>query len=574
MGGCLMPALAHIAPVTYEGYRVSHAAPISFSARLAHIARHGMNAPYALAHAALYDMTTQGLKAHTGRHDLLANNPARLDHRASWSLLQSVISVATQRPFLTWQGQQIELVEASVSLDEGGQFWAVRARIAKPQDYARLSRLDAVTLDIHGDEYALVIESLNRSRASEQGKGGGTAQVFEAVCRSALWSTLGQDATKITRTWSTAAVASEVVEELAGEPVDWRILDWTIPAGRLAAVNEPAISIIARIAAVAGGVVESAADGSLIVRYRYPVSIPDAAGATVDHELSEATGIISLSERRDAGARFDRLTLSDAADGQGYLSAERDPDQQDTIFGGEQQRFLAFHSPDVEVSSVILSDGTLLELGVADIEVEDEEVVFSNSDQARANRPVHSGFTYTWYGTGLGAITVGADGLTLRAATSGVGVARVSYVARARRYAVLSPTTSGGRSEFPIAVHVIGALTSDTVATGKTAMRITVQRGAGAAIGDDIVEPMAGDENVLLNRGRNEIDGAAAKGLVRMDTAYQNGESGTGRVMPGQLVRVEDTQLGEAWRGKVTSVEHSIRSNGVFTALSVERFLS
>lgn len=581
-----MPALSHIAPInysgqlahvaqlSYEGYRLAHRAPIDYSAVLAHTAQHGLNAGYALGHIAPFALTQQGQKAHVGRYDLLAGHEGRVRHLASWSLLQAVVTTVTQVPYLVHDGQRIEIGDASVSMDEGGQFWTVRVEISKPGDYARLARLDAVILNIRGDEYALVIESLNRSRASVARQGGGTDQRFEAVCRSVLWATLGDDAPRITRTWDDAATARAVVEELAGESVDWRILDWTIPAGRLAAVNESAIGVISRIVAAAGGVVESAIDGTLICRYRYPVSIPDVAGTAVDHELSEAAGIISLSERMDAGVLFDRLTLSDATDGQGYLAAERDPDQQDTIFGGEQQKFLVYFSPDVEVSEILLSDGTLIDLGETDIEVEDEEVTFSNTNEARAARPVRSGFAYTWYGTGLGALTVGADGLTLRAASAGVGVARVSYTTRARRYAVLAPATSGGEAEFPVAVHVIGALVEELVASGNTALRIIVQRGAGALAGDDIIEPLAGNANVLLNRGRNEIDGAAAKAIVTIENDYQNGETGSGMLLPGQLVKAEDTQIGATWRGKVSGIEHRFQRGGVSSLLTVERFLT
>lgn len=567
-----MPAVSLTAPIHFEGTRAALRAPITFSAVVALRAPFNLNDRRAADLRAPFALLQRGMAALRAPFGLLDGNPGRALLRGSWGLLEAAVTVRTTRPYLVRQGQTVELSEASVNLDEGGQFWRMRAQLARSTDYFAMSAGDAVTLNLFGDEYAFVVESLSRDRASKS-RGGGTEQRFEITCRSPLWLSLGPNAEPVTRTWDSAATARAVVEELAGETVDWRILDWTIPAGRLAAVEESPISIIARIADTAGAIVESAPDGELVVRYRYPVSIPAVPTATVDHQLAESADILRLSERIESGAGFDRLVLSDRSEGQGYLTAERDPDQSEVILGGEAQRFLAFHSADVEIAQVLISEGTLIDLGEADIEIEDEEVTFSNTDEARASKPVRSGFSYTWYGTGLGAITVGADGMTLRAASSGVAIARVSYTTRARRYSLKAPTTSGGRSEFPIAVYVIGALLDEAGTVG-TALRIVVQRGAGAKTGDDIIAPLAGNAAVLLNRGRNEIDAAAAKGVVGLETAYRGDATGSSPVLPGQLIAVEDTQLGAGWRGKVVNVEHRVTGRtGTSTALTIERFL-
>lgn len=567
-----MPVADHTGQVGYEGIRVAHVGLFGYSARADHVGVHALAAPTKAAHVGLHAMTSQGLAAHIGRCDMPTTDSGRAQQRMRFGRMREVVTTFTARPFLTWQGETVELVEASVSQDEDGLFWTVRAQIANAADYVRIARLDDIDLDLFGDEYALAVQSLGRARSST-GRGGGTVQQFTIVCRSRLWATLGDEAETVTRTWDTAVTARAAVEDLAGETVDWRIVDWQIPAGRLAAVNMAPIAVIQMIAQAAGAVVESARDGSLVVRYRYPVSIPAVDVATPDHEFLEDAGVVTLSESIDNRTEFDRVALSDRARAQGYLSAERDPDQPDEIFGGEQQRFLVFKSADVDIANVLLSAGTLIEMEDTVVSLVDEEVTFANTDEARLEKPVASGFTYTWYGAGLGTITVGDDGQRITVADAGVGVARVSYQSSAKRYAVLAPATLGGREEFPIEVVVIGDLKDEPVETGRTALRIVVQRGTGERIGDDIVEPLAGNENVLLHRGRNAIDAAAAKSLVSLQTVYETDGSGAGEVALGQLVSMDDTQLGTTWRGKVTAIEHRIGRASTLSDIRIERFL-
>lgn len=562
----------HRAPVGYAGYLSRHRAPVGYRALARHRAVYSLMGSSWARHRAPYDLMARGLARHRAVYDLSATNHGLARHRACWSLLSTPVDVVTSRPFLEHAGARLELLDASISQSEGGQFWNLRASLARASDYLRLSRLDAIALEIFGDRYELVVETLGRSNASR-----GVVQRFDVSCRSPLWATLGEPGERVTRTWS-AVNARAAVEELAGESVDWRITDWQIPAGRLAAVNETAITVIQRIVQAAGGVVESAKDGGLVCRYRYPVSIPQAAGATPDHALTESVNVYELSERLDERQAFDRITLTDESVERGYLSAERDAEQPETILAGESQKFLVFHSPDVEIRQILQSDGTLIDFGPAAVAVEDEEIVFANTDTAEVQKIASSGFTYTWFGAGLGSITVGSDRRKLIAGTSGVGVARVSYIAEGHRYAVLAPASSGGRTEFPIIVYVIGALREDEQSS-VSPLRIVVQRGAGTIPGDDIVDPLMANENVMLNRGRNEIDGAAAKGQVTLTNSYPVHITDAAHVVNGELLLVEDSQLGFAWRGKARDVEHRISvdpragSITVNSNIAAERFL-
>lgn len=568
-----MIATEHDCAVGYAANAVEHDAGVGYSLATEHDVVYALLTPGAAEHEVAYALLTAGSKEHDAVYSMLTTNPGATEHELQWSLLDAAVDVSTGKPFLEWRGEQLEIVAAEAAQDEGGQFWRVSATLARASDYLRLSRLDAVTLDIFGDRYEAVIASLGRSNADES-----VSQGFELRARSTLWATLGEAGSRIDKTWP-AVMARAAVEELAGETVDWRIVDWQIPAGRLAAVNETAISVIQRIAETAGAVVESAKDGGLIVRYRYPVTIPEAPTATPDVELTEAADIISISETIDERRVVNRIALTDESAQRGFLAAERDPDQPDEILAGESQRLIAYHSADVEIDQIKLSAGELLDHGPAEIEVTDEEVTFDDANEATLAKPVAGGFAYSWSGPGLGTLTLGADGQKVVAAQSGVAIAVVSYRARAHRYAVLSPASAGGRTEFPILVRVIGALIEDERPAGSSPLRIIVQRGVGDVQGDDIVADLAGNENVLFVRGRNEIDAAALKARATVLARYPADATDPAHVMNGDLAVIVDTQIAATWRGKIAGIVHRVDTDDdgavtVGSTLTVERFIA
>lgn len=96
-------------------------------------------------------------------------------------------------------------------------------------------------------------------------------------------------------------------------------------------------------------------------------------------------------------------------------------------------------------------------------------------------------------------------------------------------------------------------------------IRITVQRGTGTRLAEDLIVPLAGNDNVLLNKGRNFLDDKAEKWTVSLSVVYR------GSYLPGQLMEVNDSQFGTIWRGKITSVEHQFRRTEVITVLNVEK---
>lgn len=155
----------------------------------------------------------------------------------------------------------------------------------------------------------------------------------------------------------------------------------------------------------------------------------------------------------------------DGADAAGHLSAEIDtrPDGLNggrTSFNpGETAYILVYKSDNVSITDTICSAGSLSPQGSAIVSVT-EELMFEDADTASLGKPARSGLSQSvWYGRSLGSLTLQSDKVTVKAAAKGVGVAKVTYDALAQVYALSSPATLNGETDFSILAVIKGSAT-------------------------------------------------------------------------------------------------------------------
>lgn len=94
---------------------------------------------------------------------------------------------------------------------------------------------------------------------------------------------------------------------------------------------------------------------------------------------------------------------------------------------------------------------------------------------------------------------------------------------------------------------------------------IFVMRGEGDKRGEDIIDPLMTSLACALSRGQVEIDRNARSRDVQMSAKFRPG------LEVGQLVRVLDALQGEAWEGKIKSIDNAIEGVRLSTRLTVER---
>jgi len=152
----------------------------------------------------------------------------------------------------------------------------------------------------------------------------------------------------------------------------------------------------------------------------------------------------------------------------GHLSAEID--SRPTVAGGlnnGQTGFapgsviylLVYRSTHVRVASASTSAGSISTTGSVATVMLTEDVSFTNSRDASLSRPVVSVNSVTWMGSSLGVLTVQPDRMTVRATSSGVAVARVTYTAQAEVWRLTTLSSVGGQTSYPVQVAFQGEIT-------------------------------------------------------------------------------------------------------------------
>jgi hypothetical protein len=155
----------------------------------------------------------------------------------------------------------------------------------------------------------------------------------------------------------------------------------------------------------------------------------------------------------------------DGSEAAGHLSAEIDTrpgglNGGRTSFNpGETAYILVYKSDNVSITDTICSAGSLSSQGTAVVSVT-EEIMFEDADTANLGKPARTGISQTvWYGRSLGGLSLQSDKVTVKAAAKGVGVAKVTYDALARVYALSSPSTLNGETDFSILALIKGTAT-------------------------------------------------------------------------------------------------------------------
>ena len=248
----------------------------------------------------------------SGWHDsplaLRATNPAVAWHSAFFDLRTAQVFNITGEPYILKAGLRIPVLGADLSCDEGGYAWICNISLARVSDYQAFGKDDPFTLVLFGDSYEFMRDSKSLTR-------NGPAQVDMTISGISPAAVLDAPrADEVTKTWTDPILASAVALEMsAGIPVDWQIIDWIIPAYRLGVSNASPLAVIQQVAAAAGGVVEAKQDGTLLVRPKFPVTLPAWETTAPDQVFTDDQDNLSIREGVLNIRVYDKFYLSDTA---------------------------------------------------------------------------------------------------------------------------------------------------------------------------------------------------------------------------------------------------------------------
>jgi len=117
---------------------------------------------------------------------------------------------------------------------------------------------------------------------------------------------------------------------------------------------------------------------------------------------------------------------------------------------GEKVYYRIYTYPILATITQTPSDGIITVEGSGYRTIEDI-ITFPNTNESNVSYPVNNIISSTWWGNDLGAIS--ADGKTITASQSGVGVLKLSYRTYFRRYGVSVPTRS--EAVYGILIYIV-----------------------------------------------------------------------------------------------------------------------
>ncbi len=460
---------------------------------------------------------------------------------------------------LIHQGRKIQVISAELGIADGEYAWTARFQLAKPEDYMPMRMNDALTVTIGGETYALIVDSKELDRA------GGKSPTFIISAISPTARLASPRAMPFDKTWDAPVLASAAVNDISGEPVQWDLVDWWIPAGRLSVTKAVPLDVIRTIASAAGGVVATKPNGTLAVRHLFPDPVPSWPKATIRHVLFDAIDNLSYKESFRARRRTNHVVVRGYLPGNATLSIELDDRDlglnagRSSFFAGETAHFMVHAGPDVGHIQATSSAGTLFQ-HAAQVYKITQDLAFDKTNLANLDKAVTSIDSVIWLGNDLGNLRLGSDGRTIMSERTGVAIARVTCTVRALAWGLSSPSSLSGHQSFPIRVQVTGQVQPQS-GDGELVCR----RGGGEFPGEDISDPLLSSAPEMLSRGRAEIDSGEDLQEIQLTCVFRP------RIMPGHLVEVHDAMMGRSWRGKVTGVRHAIQVPKVTTVLDIVR---
>lgn len=330
-----------------------------------------------------------------------------------------------------------DFLALTITADEDSPYWQCEVSLKDAQTYILFQRDTPFIINLLGTEFNFIVDSRTLQRTIDD------AGNYQEVCTISGLSPLvrysSPRATKITKTWDTSILASAIVNELIGS-VTWNLVDWMIPAYRLAADHAAPLDVARQIVEAVGGLIESQPSGSVVCRHRWPTSIAELGTAAVDHTFDERF-IFSASEEPTQDELIDKVRIYDTEAGfQDRL--EYVPNKIGTDDDPRNGVLYAFPSPWREGLRMVTTRPSTIYVGtmtegtraiVAGSETYPPELLTFTERTASTQYPIMSLTTLDWLDEDLGTALFTPYATTLEAGAgsySGYSLAEVQYVTR------------------------------------------------------------------------------------------------------------------------------------------------
>lgn len=301
--------------------------------------------------------------------------------------------------------------------------------LAAEADYLACAIGDPLTITITTswatETYSLVITS---PRISEEW--GNIQYQVEAQSPAVRLDAPWAEAVEGELTGMASAIAATIAAPLA---IDWHTVDWEIPPSTWIASGDSPLALLKQLAAAVGAVVQSRADGSLVVLPEVPLPITGWDAATPDHTLVETEDCFTTGSTPELRSGYNRFVVGNAA---GSNQGERIEEEQ---VSASVRLVRVYQVPWLDDFDLVHTGGGWVQLEPMGIEERQiEETVEIVAGGGRTQYPCVSVVATAWQQTSLGAITVAEDG-TVSSATPAESLLALTYTTRCRMWRVRDP---------------------------------------------------------------------------------------------------------------------------------------
>lgn len=370
-----------------------------------------------------WSLTAPNAARNSVAFSMLTGSPAVCRNEARWDVRNDTAQIVPSGISLVYGTASLRVIEASLSIDEGSPLWIAGLTLERVEDFALLPVGGLVTLAVCGETFNLIVDSKQLARNAP------ASAAFRVSLSSPLALKDSPFSATIEKTWDTPTSAKAAVEEMLG-PVDWRLLDWVLPAGSATYANTTPLNIARSIVSAVGGIVESEPGGTVVCRPRHYYSPPTYQGSPIGLSLTDADLLESV-ERQSVVQVTNRLTVSNELSGASgsdrieFVADEADDNAGVVRIYPEPWRGMELvHTGDTTVS--ISDDGEVVRT--------EEQIIDVIAGVGNTTYPIHEVVDFEWRYSNLGGITPAGNGV--RSAVAGYSLLWIKYRTRSRNFAV------------------------------------------------------------------------------------------------------------------------------------------
>jgi len=322
---------------------------------------------------------------------------------------------------VTCDGQPItSMININIEQDEGLFHMSGELQLADQAEFLLFREHESeVEITINDETFFFLPEKTRKSRP-ETG-----VNVYIVPLASPTLLLDSPHTTPITGTFS--GMAKSIVENLSGSTaVNWQLVDWFIPSGKLAANSEPPISIIKKIVSAAGGVVQTSPAGVLVCRPEYPVSVNLWSTTEPDIELTDQDDFFSLDPQPELRDGYNEFFVSDQQLTSGGLRKE-------TEKTGDYTALIRVYQVPWNNTSIVRdyhSGGDWVSLvanGVVEETITEQIEIIEGAGQV--SKPCYQELSHEYRQVDLGDLTITEAG-EVTSATAGYSLVIITYITR------------------------------------------------------------------------------------------------------------------------------------------------